>query len=285
MDIRLIAVDLDGTLLKNDKTLSPATIRAVAQAAESGVEVVFATGRGLCECDELLAQLPDIRYAVACTGAQVLDCRTGRELFFSPLDNRLVWEIWQRMRDFDVMFEVFVGRELYVPADRFQQVARFETTSGNPNIHRTRTPVDDFDAWLASLEKPVAKLHMYFLTAEQRDAAWDRVQDLNIYSCSSNPVDLEIMAPGIDKGTGLSHLCDYLALDPSQVMAVGDSGNDLGMLEYAGVRAVMANGTEDLKALADIIADTNEHDGVARLLNDLTAGILDPAPAPRLRLN
>ena len=285
MDIRLIAVDLDGTLLKDDKTLSPATVRAVARAAESGVEVAFATGRALCECEELLTQLPAIRYAVTCTGAQVLDCRTGRELFFSPLSNRLVREIWRQMVDFDVLVEAFQGKSIFVAGPQYRRIGLFEASSGNPTLHRTRTPVEDFSSWIGALSAPVTKIHMYFLDPEERNAAWDRVRDLGIYSCTSDPVDLEIMAQGINKGTGLSRLAAYLALDRSQIMAVGDSGNDLGMLEYAGVRAVMANGTQDLKALADIIADTNEHDGVARLLEDLAAGVLDRAPTPRLRLN
>ncbi len=285
MDIRLIAVDLDGTLLKNDKTLSPATIRAVAQAAAAGVEVAFATGRSLCECGELLARLPDVRYAVTCTGAQVLDCRTGREIFFSPLPTRLFQTIWQRLRDVDMLFEVFQGQRILVPGDAFRQVERFEAISGNPVIHLTRTPVEDFDGFVANLETPATKIHIYFPDTATRDEAWDRIRDLDVYSCTSDPVDLEIMAPGIDKGTGLSHLAGYLALSPAEIMAVGDSGNDLGMLEYAGVRAVMANGTEDLKALADIIADTNEHDGVARLLNELTTGALDPSPALRQQLH
>ena len=285
MDIRLIAVDLDGTLLKNDKTLSPATVGAVARAAQAGVEVAFATGRVLCEFEDLLAQLPDVRYAVTCTGAQVLDCRTGRELFFSPLPNRQVREVWQRLRTFDVLFEVFQGFSIFVPADRHRRIDLFEAVSGNHTLHCTRQPVEDFDGWIAALEAPVTKIHMFFLDPEQRDAAWDRIRDLDVYSCASDPVDLEIMAQGVDKGIGLSHLADYLALDRTQVMAVGDSGNDLGMLKYAGIRAVMANGNEDLKSLAHIIADTNEHDGVARLLDDLTAGALDREPPSRIRLN
>ena len=285
MDIRLIAVDHDGTLLKNYTTQTPATNRAVARASAGGVEVVFSTGRALCECRDLLAQLPDVHYAITCTGAQVLDCRTERELFFSPLHNRLLRAAWQRLRDCDVLFEVFMGSNIYVSEAQFQRIDVFEAASGNPTIHQTRTPVADFDGWIASLEQPATKIHMYFPDTAQQDAGWDRIRDLDLFICNSDPVDLEVMAEGIDKGTGLSRLADYLALNRSQVMAVGDSGNDLGMLEYAGVRAVMGNGRGDLKALADIIADTNEHDGVARLLEDLTAGVLDPGPSPRLRLH
>lgn len=93
------------------------------------------------------------------------------------------------------------------------------------------------------------------------------------------------MARGVDKGTGLARLAQHLNLRREQVMAVGDSGNDLGMLRYAGVRAVMANGPADLRELADIIADTNERDGVAKLLNELTAGHLEPARVCRAQLH
>ena len=97
--------------------------------------------------------------------------------------------------------------------------------------------------------------------------------------CTSSPLDVEVMARGVDKGTGLACLARHLDLEPEQILAVGDSGNDLAMLTYAGVCAVMANGDADLLSMADIIADTNEHDGVARLLDSLLSGTLE-APRP-----
>ena len=275
MKIRLVAVDLDGTLLKNDKSLSPATVEAVEHAAACGLEVAIATGRTLCEFSHLLRQLPAIRYAVACTGASLLDCRTGQELAFSPLSAADLRIAWQRLQSFQVLFEVFQDGKIYVDEAKMPNLPYYMSASRNPGLAGTRTGMPGFAAWLETQTKPAAKVHMFFPDSAEREAAWDAIRDLDAFICCSDDADLEIMARGVNKGTGLARLAQYLHLDSSQVMAVGDSGNDLGMLQYAGVRAVMANGAEDLKELADIITDTNERDGVARLLQDLTAGHLE----------
>lgn len=286
MDIRLVAVDLDGTLLKNDKSLSRETILAVERASRCGVEVAIATGRTLCEFQALLEQLPTVRFAVACTGASVLDCRTGRKLFNSPLRAQTVRDAWHRLKSFDVLFEVFQDGKIYVDAEKFHRMdSHYMAASRNPGLPGTRTPREEFDRWLETQEAPVSKIHMFFPNTPERDAAWDTVRDLKAFVCSSDDVDLEIMAEDVDKGTGLSQLAGYLGLRRDQVMAVGDSGNDLGMLQYAGTAAVMANGASSLMDLADVIADTNERDGVAKLLDSLSAGWLNPdIPTPRKEL-
>ena len=279
MDIRLVAVDLDGTLLKNDRTLSPHTVQAVERAIRHGVEVAFATGRSLCELRELLDQLPAVRYAVTCTGAQVLDCRAARVLADAPLSAAKVRLIRERLGKLDVLLEVYQGGRVWVDAAQYLRIGEFEAACGNPTLRHTRTPRPNLDPWLATQERPVTKVHMYFLTTADRDAALDALEDLPMTVCTSSPLDVEVMARGVDKGTGLACLARHLDLEPEQILAVGDSGNDLAMLTYAGVCAVMANGDADLLAMADIIADTNEHDGVARLLDSLLSGTLE-APRP-----
>ena len=285
MNIRLVAVDLDGTLLKNDKSLSKETVEAVAHAKACGLEVAIATGRTLCEFAHLLRQLPEVRYAVACTGASLLDCYTGQELAFSPLDAAVVRTAWERLREFDVLFEVFQDGRIYVDEEKIPRLDRYMAASRNPGYPGSRTGKPGFARWAETQTRPAAKIHMFFPETAERDAAWDAIRDLDAVVCCSDETDLEIMARGVDKGAGLARLAQHLNLRREQVMAVGDSGNDLGMLRYAGVRAVMANGPADLRELAHIIADTNERDGVAKLLNELTAGHLEPARVCRAQLH
>lgn len=265
MEIRLVAVDLDGTLLNNDKTLSAVTVRAVARAVARGVEVVLATGRTYREFSHLLRLLPGVRYAVSCTGASVLDCRIPEELFSSPLPAELVREAWRRLRGYDVLFEVFQDGMIFV--DQRLDAQRYMEKTCNPAPPGTRAPKAAFDGWLETQQKPMTKIHMFFRDTAERDRAWEAVRDLDAFVCCSDAYDLEIMAPGVHKGTGLAQLAEYLDLRPEQILAVGDGGNDLAMLEYAGVKAVVGNAAPELKAVADIVTDTNEHDGVAALLD------------------
>lgn len=270
METRLIAVDLDGTLLRSDRTLSPATIDAVAAAAARGLEVVIASGRTLSETRHLLAQLPQIRYLVGNTGAFVLDTQTDTYLHFSPVPLSLVQAAWQRLKDQDMLFEVNCGGEIYIPTHRLKEVPRFEEACGNHTLHETRRGIDDYDTWLNQLQEPVTKLHLYFPTSEIRDAAQARLSDLEgVDLCTSDPVDLDVTAQGVHKGTGVERLAEHLGLRREQVMTIGDSGNDLGMLRYAGTAVAMANASDEAKALADFVTDTNDNDGVAKVLNSL----------------
>ena len=270
METRLIAVDLDGTLLRTDRTLSPATIEAVAAAAERGLEVVIASGRTLSETRHLLAQLPQVHYLVGNTGAFVLDLRTNTYLHFSPVPLSLIQEAWRQLRQEDILFEVNCGGEIYIPTDRLAEVPRFEDACGNHTLHETRRGGDDYDQWLETLQEPVTKLHLYFPTGEARDAAQVRLGKLKgVDLCTSDPVDLDMTAHGIHKGVGVARLAEHLGLSREQVMAIGDSGNDLGMLRYAGTAVVMANGSDEAKALAHRLTDTNDNDGVAKVLNSL----------------
>lgn len=272
MNIRLVAVDLDGTLLRNDKTLSPETVRAVARAAARGVETVFATGRTGIEFAHLLRRLPSVRYAVACTGASVLDCQTGREQVLAPLCAPTLAEAWRRLRPFDMLFEVFQAGRIIVDLSKMPLLDDYMAASRSPGPPGTRTGRPDFDRWLQTQSAPAAKVHMFFRDTPTRDAAWDALRGLDAFVCCSNDADLEIMAPGVHKGTGLSWLARRLGLSPLEIVAVGDSGNDLGMLEYAGVAAVMGNGAAALRARADLVLPDNQHDGVAWLLRRLADG-------------
>lgn len=274
MNIKLVAVDLDGTLLNNEKAISTPTREAVARAMHSGIEVVISTGRNYSEIAKLLPAVPDIRYAVTCTGASVLDCRSRRQLFAAPLSPDEVREIYEVLRPFNLVFEVFADERIYISEEKSRIFDDYMAVAAHPAIPGTRTAVADFDGWLTDLDRPVSKIHMYFLDTAERDRAWDAVRELPFSVLSSDEVDLEVMARGVDKGDGLRQLTDYLNLDRSQVLAVGDSLNDKGMLEYAGTSAVMANGLPELKEMADIVADTNEEHGVAKLLNALSAGEL-----------
>ena len=276
MDIRLVAIDVDGTLLKTDKTLSSATARAIRRASARGVEVVLSTGRIYVEFAPLLTMLPTIRYAVSCTGASVLDCRTREELFSAPLPLEQARRAWRILREFDCLYEVFQDGMICVEEEKAGLALHYMEPAGNVDTACFRQGKPDFDHWIETQERPISKLHLYFRENSERDRALEALAGVDAYICASNPFDMEVMARGVDKGTGLSQLAAYLGLDHSQVMAVGDSGNDVGMMEFAGVRAVMANGETELKELADILTDSNDRDGVAKLLDALVLGQLEP---------
>ena len=113
-----------------------------------------------------------------------------------------------------------------------------------------------------------------FVSEAERDRAWDAVRDIPCDIVVSAADNLELTEPGVNKGASLAGLMERLGLVPEEVMAIGDSGNDVSMLSYAGLPAAMGNADPQLKALAKLVLPTNEEDGVAWALDRLTAGTL-----------
>jgi len=107
MAIKLIGIDIDGTLLNKKKELTPGTIEALQAAADQGIHVVISTGRLLSEFRDLVEQLPMMRYTVTCTGTQVIDLQTGRDIFRAGMPAEELQRIYHKLKGFDMMFQAF----------------------------------------------------------------------------------------------------------------------------------------------------------------------------------
>ncbi len=272
MDIKLIALDLDGTLLCRDKTVCQETKTAMEEISALGVELVISTGRSLLEFRPYLEQLPMVHYAVTCGGACVVDCKTEEILGSSAMELGDVITVYEILKDSPVYFELFTQGKIFVPQDRLDNQDYYMEFTNSPPLSNTRTGMENFSQFLKDLTSPVDKIHMYFRDGQIRDTWWDAIAHLPLPILKTDPVDLEIAPNGVDKGTGLSMLAKRLGLEQSQVMAIGDSFNDEGMLRYAGVSVVMENGEPEMKALADFVTTTNDNQGVARVLRRLMEG-------------
>lgn len=265
MSIKVIALDVDGTLMSSRNELLPNTILALQEAADRGIHIVLSTGRMLSECRELLAQLPMIRYAVTCTGAQTIDLRDESTIGRKSLTAEDLRLLCSHLWDLDVLLQVFDDHDglMHNDAKRLAEAERFCAPGLAQAIRRYHAPEQDLKAYVAAYEGPTNKLHMYFATAADKQTAVARTKGLPYDFADTCDRDLEIMPLGVDKGLGLRQLTEHLQLDRSEVMAIGDGGNDEGMLRYAGLAVVMGNACDAVKALAHRITDDNDHDGVA----------------------
>ena len=266
MPIKLIALDVDGTLVDSRNELLPNTVTALQEAADKGLNIVLSTGRMLSECRELLARLPMIRYAVTCTGAQTIDLADestiGRKSLTADDLRLLCSHYW----DLDVLLQVFDDHDglMHNDAKCLAEAERFCAPGLAAAIRRYHAPEQDLKAYVDAYEGPTNKLHMYFATAADKQTAVERTQHLPYAFADTCDRDLEVMPLGVDKGLGLQQLAEHLGLDRSEVMAIGDGGNDEGMLRYAGLAVAMGNANDYVKSLAHRITDDNDHDGVAK---------------------
>ena len=274
MALRLIAVDMDGTLLNDEKRVTEETRRAVRRAAEAGFEIVFCTGRTLVELDDAMQALPEVRYAVCSSGGSLRDLHAGRVLHsccFSPeMGRRLV----ERLLCFDGMVSVFAGGCACIQESWRERIFEvFPPILAQYNA-RYYAPKQNLTDYAAGKFGPVEKIFSIFVSEQERNRAWAAVRDIACEQAASTPDNLELNASGATKGNGLRRLAEMLGVRQEEVMAIGDSGNDRTMLEYAGVPAVVGNADPEIRALARLVLPSNEENGVAWALNRLLEGKL-----------
>lgn len=264
MSIKLIAIDIDGTLINSKQELTQATIDALEAAAKAGIHVCISTGRPLTEFRQYVEKLPGMRYVVTCTGAQVMDLQTGKDIFRKALSADELRMLYKIISSYGTIPDIFdenntVHNRAKDIADGIFWGSFWET------IQKDHIPEEDMDAYIENYQGITNKIHMYFRDLSHKPKLWEELKKLPYEVMESHPIDLEIMPLGIDKGFGLQKLAEHLGLKAEEVMALGDGGNDVGMFRYAGTAVAMKNASDTAKAAADRVSPyTNNEDGVAK---------------------
>ena len=271
MEIKLIAFDLDGTLLREDKSISPRNLAALEKAARRGIHIVPATGRVYSVLPKELQQLEYIRYVICINGAVLFDKQTKQEIYSAqiPLDRTLALIDYIRRLPLDVIYDCYADNTGWTTHKNFTLVDEYIPHMPMRELfHSSRKPVDDLVEHLQQRGKPVQKVQMYFKEPGNRDAIiaqlHQKFPDIQVSSSLSN--NLELNGSEAGKHTALRVLCEKLGIDMRQVLALGDGSNDIGMLEAAGVGVAMANATQQVRRAADSVTADNENDGVAQAI-------------------
>lgn len=255
----MIVLDLDDTLLREDLTISPRTRSALLRAQERGIRVVLASGRPTGAIWRYARELELPRHGgwiVSFNGAVVTDCATGEPVFEQALARDLIHEIHDLACEHDAGILSYVDDRIVTPrANPWTEVER--TLTGMEVVE-----VPDFKAAIAQDAIKVIVVD----EPERLEATAQRLRpriDGRMNMVISKPFFLEFTSLGIDKAQALGHLARRLDLEPTEVMAVGDSWNDLGMLRWAGLGVCMANGPQAVREAADHVTSSNMDEGVA----------------------
>ena len=274
MSIKLISIDVDGTLINRQGDLTPATRSALQRAADAGIHVTLNTGRPLSESQALLKALPMMRYVVLCTGAEVRDLQTGETIARHGLTNEENRRLYDLLSPLDGMIQIFneFDGKLYNRAWDLARADRFCPPNLAKMCRETHVAVADLDAFMDGYTGTASKIHLFFPNHEEKLKAAALLKGLPFFVSESVPNDIEVMPLGVDKGTGLSALAKYLKLTPSEVMAVGDGENDLAMLRYAGLSVAMGNACDTVKKTARVVTETNDEDGLAKAVERVLRG-------------
>lgn len=266
MGYKLIAFDMDGTLLNSRKEISPRTMEAIARAASAGKTVALDTGRCIPELTPYLGSIPGLRYAVCGSGSMVYDVEARRVVRSRPIPVELVRKILDASRLEDLMVHILSERSV-VESSKIERMEHFGLGRFRPLFERIVTPVEDVYAWYESNPVPLEKINLHHATAEGRGRTRGRLAPLGLSLADELESSLEISAPGVDKGSGLRELCGILGISPDECIAVGDSYNDLEMLRTAGLPLAMGNANESARSLARAVLPDCDHDGCAEAID------------------
>ena len=272
--IKLVALDLDGTLLDPKSEVNEACKEAIRLADHAGIEIVISTGRPYSGIlPEYMENLP-IRYCITTNGAAVYK-RKGRELLYSQcLDNEQIAKVCEFLMTRHTHFDVFIGGDGYAARQKVPIIDELDMPPAlKYYLNDTRQHVDDIVSFVRSSKEPVQKVTMNFppsvLTTDREEVREKLGSDPAFRLVSGGYNNLEITRYDVAKSKALYFLCDYLGIPRDASAAVGDSENDLDIIRAAGLGVAMGNATPEVKDAADIIIEDNAHDGVALFLNSL----------------
>lgn len=258
---KLIAVDMDGTLLRSDKTLDPATIQDVEGASAQGIFVVYSTGRAVPELEAYVKQLPCMRYAVALSGALVYDFQERKSVFCQMMSGACIREIVKVAGRYDAMAHLLAEHESIVRVDQVSHMADFHMGIYQPMFLELTKRVEDMEVE-AKRHDAIPKVNIYFLSAQDRAAGYEALRHLPLSFAFAEGASLEMNAAGVTKASGLRALTEHLGISMAQTVGIGDADNDRAMLEAVGLSVAMGNGAQDIRALCDAVTADNDHNGV-----------------------
>ncbi len=264
--IKLIALDLDGTLLDTEKRLSLRNRAALEAAAARGVEIVPTTGRFFGMMPEAIRALPFVRYAITVNGAQVYDRKTDAALARAEIPLATAVAAMEVLDGFDCIYDCYQENWGWMTDAMQRKAAEYAPDAHYLRMIREfRRPVPELKAHLAAKGADVQKVMCFARDAADlpaiQGALAARFPELVL--TQSTPNNVEINHALAHKGEALRRLCDALGFGIENAMSFGDGLNDLTMVRDAGFGVAMANAAPEVLAAAKFVAPSNDEDGVA----------------------
>ena len=243
MKIKLIAVDMDGTVLRTDRSVSERTASALQKAAECGCIVVPASGRVASNLPKQIVSIPGIRYIITSNGASVADREKKTSVYSNLMEAETSRRLLERLLSAGHFAEAYCEGASYSDRNALGGLIRLHPPEDFLDfIERSQIFVDNLPGYLASRGIRLEKINLPFLLRGEADALRGKLEKSREYTlCSSFQENIEINRAGCSKGEALKHLCKLLGVRREEVLAVGDGGNDLTMLRFAGIGVAMRN--------------------------------------------
>lgn len=269
--VKLLALDLDGTILTDEKHVTPRMASALKAAVNAGLVTVYVTGRPLTGIPDELMAIPEIRYAITSNGAVTTDLMTGKRLRGAYLDNQAAKEIAKIPMERNLIHSVFVDGIGYCEQVFFKdQWALYMGTKHEPYIRKSRRGTDSINELIDRSDVGTENIWFMCHSQQERDELNQLIHSRwEVQTVLTAITDVEVGSRQADKGLALDDLAQRLCIAKEEILAIGDNENDLGMLRSSGITVAMGNATDSVMEMAMILTDTNEEDGAAKIIEKI----------------
>ena len=263
--MKLLAFDLDRTCLNSQDLVPDSALDALRRAIAAGVTVVPTTGRNLLAIPAALRSLDGVRYAITSNGAAIHDLATGEILYERTIPVEKAASILERVIAMGIPCSATVRRDVI---DMSREVWDFRHTFFHD--YAESLFADDLPAYLRERGENAAKLHFLYLGRHDGGPVYDLLDaEPGIFWTGDLTGHTEVVAEGVNKGSGLAKLARLLNIPREETAAIGDSDNDVMMLRFAGVSAAMGGSPNHVLASAKIHTDDCDHDGFANAVDEM----------------
>lgn len=260
---KLIALDMDGTLLNEEKIISEANYAAIQEAKKNGMKVVLASGRPLEGLKRYLNELDlisDKDYVVAFNGALVQNTKSGHVISKTTLELQDYRDLYELSKELNVNIHALT--ESYVMTPKHSKYTQLEGDINN-------IPIEIIDVDKVDESTTIVKV-MLIDEPELIDEIIEKIPEdfkKNYTIVRSAPFFLEFLHKSVNKGVGVAAVAEELNIKQEEIICVGDAGNDIHMIKYAGLGVAMDNASSEIKKAANYVTYTNVNDGVAHVIN------------------
>lgn len=262
MKIKLIATDLDGTLLRGDHTISERTKRVFSKFREHEGKIVLSTGRAFFGTEKIAKELGIKGIVITYNGARIYDLERDEIIAHEPIDSEHVLELIKISRESNIHLNLYQKDDWYVEERERDESKNYAIACGKEPIEKS---FDEFEEYAMTKA-------LFIGEPKSLEIIEKRVREVlgeKVHITYSKNIYLEILNKKVNKGAALKHVAEYYGVEQEKIAAFGDELNDKEMLQFANYGVAMKNANPELKKFVKYETLTNEEDGVAEFLLNL----------------
>lgn len=259
--LRLVVLDIDGTLTDPAGDITPPVQAAVTALLQRDILVVVATGRNLAEMDQVWEIWPQLTRIVYSNGAAITGMGQPLDDYFQGIPAAVARKVYQAAMAADTMPEIYANGKIYVEASRWEKRVYYRAQYLEETTPGSRTPIPSLEAILSQGDPRIEKVNVFFPCGDHRLTFEAANQGIGLRTSHTIQGGLEFNNPKANKAEAVAHICKALSIPAQAVAALGDSQTDKELLQWAGCSFAMGNALPDVQACAKQVAPPNSQDG------------------------